>query len=125
MYLPYNLKVECESESRWSLVTIFLFVLFGIWIIPQAVATVQPSLNDSILSCFSIPENAKRTLSTRRETPYLHVVHGLEFLLFFSIVCGMVYNFMLPYIGNTFLYCIFRLLNVVIFQRMWPFHSKE
>ncbi|KAF1761835.1 hypothetical protein GCK72_010094 [Caenorhabditis remanei] len=101
LYLPYNLKVECESESRWSLVTIFLFVLFGIWIIPQAVATVQPSLNDSILSCFSIPENAKRTLSTRRETPYLHVVHGLEFLLFFSIVCGMVYNFMLPYIENV------------------------
>lgn len=101
LYLPYNLKVECESESRWSLVTIFLLVLFGIWMIPQAVATVQPSLNDSILSCFSISENAKRTFSTRRETPYLHVVHGLEFLLFFSIVCGMVYNFMLPYIENV------------------------
>lgn len=101
LYLPYNLKVECESQGRWSVVTILLLVLVSIWLIPQLVSTIQPTLNDTVLNCFSIPENAKRTLSTRRESPHLHVVHGLEFLLFLSIVCGMVYNFMLPYIENV------------------------
>ncbi|CAD88217.1 Nose resistant-to-fluoxetine protein N-terminal domain-containing protein [Caenorhabditis elegans] len=101
IYLPYNLKVECESQNRWSFVTVLLLIILMVWIVPQAVATFQTSSNDSILSCFSIPDNAKRTFSTRRESPNLHVVHGLEFLLFFTIVSGMVYNFMLPYIENV------------------------
>ncbi|PIC37871.1 hypothetical protein B9Z55_010067 [Caenorhabditis nigoni] len=101
LYLPYNLKVECESQGRWSAITILLLVLFAVWLVPQAVSTIQPHLNDSVLHCFSISENAKRTFSTRRDSPHLHVVHGLEFLLFFTIVCGMVYNFMLPYIENV------------------------
>ncbi|CAP35583.2 Protein CBR-NDG-4 [Caenorhabditis briggsae] len=92
LYLPYNLKVECESQGRWSAITILLLVLFAVWLVPQAVSTIQPHLNDSVLHCFSISENAKRTFSTRRDSPHLHVVHGLEFLLFFTIVCGMVYT---------------------------------
>ncbi|CAI2349256.1 unnamed protein product [Caenorhabditis sp. 36 PRJEB53466] len=101
MYLPYKLQVECESQSRWSMVTVMLLLALFLWLVPQAVATFQGSADDSILSCFSIPENAKRTFSTRRDTPNLHMVHGLEFLLFFSIVSGMVYNYMLPYIENV------------------------
>uniref|UniRef100_A0A1I7V4Z8 NRF domain-containing protein n=1 Tax=Caenorhabditis tropicalis TaxID=1561998 RepID=A0A1I7V4Z8_9PELO len=101
MYLPYNLKVECESQSRWSVITLILLIIFGFWMIPQMVSTIQSSQNDSILTSFCISENAKRTFSTRRETPHLHVVHGLEFLLFFTIISGMVYNFMLPYIENV------------------------
>uniref|UniRef100_A0A8R1HWE9 NRF domain-containing protein n=1 Tax=Caenorhabditis japonica TaxID=281687 RepID=A0A8R1HWE9_CAEJA len=101
IYLPYDLKVECESENRWSLVTVMLLIALFLWLVPQVVATCQDSHDDSILGCFSIPENAKRTFSTRRETPHLHLVHGLEFLSFFLIVTGMVYNFMLPYIENV------------------------
>lgn len=95
-----------------------------VWIVPQAVATFQTSSNDSILSCFSIPDNAKRTFSTRRESPNLHVVHGLEFLLFFTIVSGMVYNFMLPYIGEISIISVINIFEIIIETQTTFFFSK-
>ncbi|CAL2037483.1 unnamed protein product [Caenorhabditis brenneri] len=101
IYLPYNLKVECESESRWSLITLFIFMIFIVWMIPQAVSSFQGYSTDSILGSFRIPENAKRTFSVRRDLAQLHVVHGLEVLIYLTIVIGMGYNIMLPYIVNS------------------------
>ncbi|CAB3403348.1 unnamed protein product [Caenorhabditis bovis] len=101
LYLPYEFKIECESESSWSTVTYMLIAIAIIWLVPQFVATVQSGDIDSIMACFSIPENAKRAVSTRRESTHLHCVHGLEFVVNFAIISGMVYNLMLPYIENV------------------------
>ncbi|CAI5444390.1 unnamed protein product [Caenorhabditis angaria] len=101
-YLPYSLKVQCESESSWSLVTYFLLLCAFLWLLPQIYSTAFENHQiDSILGCFSIAENAKRTFSTRRQTAELHTVHGLEFLINFTIISGMVYNIMMPYIENV------------------------
>ncbi|CAD6188111.1 unnamed protein product [Caenorhabditis auriculariae] len=100
-FSPYKVTVECESDSSWSMVTYILMAMMVVWLTPQFVASARKEIIDSALSCFSISENSKRAFSTRRGNDGLHVVHGLEFFAFIFIICGNVYNMMLPYIENV------------------------
>lgn len=69
--------------------------------IPFSVVSRFPRMQRELFRLEGEQHTVSDNSTTPRETPNLHLVHGLEFLLLFCIVSGMVYNFMLPYIGET------------------------
>ncbi|PAV65026.1 hypothetical protein WR25_16533 isoform B [Diploscapter pachys] len=100
-YSVYKSTVDCESEVPIPIVGYILVSLLVLWLTLQIFAVFMEK-KQGWWPCFSLKENGLRALSTKRDLPeQLHMVHGLEFVLYLFYVIGCVYNFMLPYIENA------------------------
>ncbi|CAJ0941461.1 unnamed protein product, partial [Mesorhabditis belari] len=100
---PYSSHVDCEVHVEWSLSAKIFLLVTCLWTLLILVCTGLHIRDPDLplaLYCLSLKVNGARALSTKRDYN-LHAQQGLEFITFFALIIGMVYNFMLPYIENV------------------------